>query len=143
MFGGSPGITPQTANTSPAPDKQRSRPQVAQVVTFSWASRREAANHEEQKQETETGSVENQARPSGSGSRQSSRFRRKHKNSFDSGVQVPINAGEMDFLVSDYPTSPRELIGPFRRFSDVQWKAEGSIERLSLVAPRPAGLWLL
>src|SRR6266576_3307494 len=55
------------------PGKQRSRPQVAQVVTFSWASRREAANHEEQKQETETGSAENQARPSGSGSCQSRR----------------------------------------------------------------------
>jgi hypothetical protein len=54
-----------------------------------------------------------------------------------------IDAGEMDFPVSDYPTSPRELIGPFRRFSDVQWQAEGSIERLSLVALRPAGLWLL
>ena len=56
------------------PDKQRSRPQAAKVVAFSWASRREAANHEEQKQgETETGSAEDQARPSGSGSRESRR----------------------------------------------------------------------
>jgi len=46
------------ARRSESPEKRRNRPQAAQVVTFSWASRREAANHEEQKQETETGSVE-------------------------------------------------------------------------------------
>src|SRR6266550_7314974 len=57
-----------------SPGKQRSRPQAAKVVAFSWASCREAANHEEQKQgETETGSAEDQARPSGSGSRESRR----------------------------------------------------------------------
>src|SRR5207253_6344943 len=53
--------------------KQRSRPQATKVVAFSWASRREAADHGEQKQETETGSAENQARPSRSGSCQSRR----------------------------------------------------------------------
>jgi len=36
------------------------------------------------------------------------RFRRKQKNSFDSGVQVPMNRGETDLPSLDYRTSPRE-----------------------------------